>query len=265
MGYLHAGHSQLMDEARRENDLVVASIFVNPTQFGPAEDFERYPHDLERDREVARAHGVDILFVPTLDTIYPGGVEAQKIWVDPGDLAAHLEGAARPGHFRGVTTVVGKLLNLVGADRVYFGQKDAQQALIIAQLIRDLAFPVEMRIVPTVREPDGLALSSRNVYLSAEERPQATALFLSLQLARDLVTRGDRDPAQIEAAIRDRVQRIAPLARIDYVSVADLTTLHPLDKPIASDLLISLAVLFDKARLIDNIIVRFSNDGPAFS
>jgi pantoate--beta-alanine ligase len=265
MGYLHAGHARLMDGARRENALVVASIFVNPTQFGPAEDFERYPRDLAHDRSLALAHGVDVLFVPDAETMYPGGVGRQQVWIDPGDLAAGLEGAARPGHFRGVTTVVVKLINFVEPDRAYFGQKDAQQALVITHMVRDLAFPVEIRIVPTVREPDGLALSSRNVYLSTEERSQAHTLSASLQLARDLIARGERDPARLEARMRTHIESQAPLATIDYVTVADLAGLHPLQETIASDVLISLAAFFGQTRLIDNVIVRFDDDVPRFS
>jgi pantoate--beta-alanine ligase len=265
MGYLHAGHTRLMAEARRENDLVIASLFVNPTQFGPSEDFETYPRDLDRDRAIAAQNGVDLLFVPEPDTMYPGGPASQKIWVDPGELAENLEGASRPGHFRGVTTVVAKLFNLVNPDRAYFGQKDAQQAIIVTRMVADLAFPVSVRVVPTVREPDGVALSSRNVYLTSEERSQATALFAALQLARGLVDDGQRDPRLIERDMRGLIERAAPLARIDYLAVADLATLNPLNRPITSDALIALAAFFGQTRLIDNLIVRFDGRVPQFS
>jgi pantoate--beta-alanine ligase len=265
MGYLHAGHARLMDEARLESDLVIASIFVNPAQFGPSEDFDRYPRDLGHDRELARAHHVDVLFVPAKETIYPGGVDAQQMWVDPGEIARFLEGRARPGHFRGVTTMVTKLFNLASPDRAFFGQKDAQQALIIGRLVRDLAFPVEIRIVPTVREPDGLALSSRNVYLSTEERAQARALFVSLQQARELLSAGERDPARIVREMRALITQRAPLARVDYITVADLDSLRPIDASITSHALISLAAYFDKTRLIDNLIVRFERGAPQFT
>jgi pantoate--beta-alanine ligase len=265
MGYLHAGHTRLMTEARRETDLVVASLFVNPTQFGPGEDFGTYPRDLDRDRALASQNEVDIIFVPEPDTMYPSGPSSQKIWVDPGELAGHLEGASRPGHFRGVTTVVAKLFNLINPDRAYFGQKDAQQAIIVTRMVADLAFPVSIRMVPTVRELDGLALSSRNVYLTPEERSQATALFASLQLARGLVDDGERDPRSIERDMQGLIQRAAPLARIDYLTVADLATLSPLDESITSDALISLAAFFGQTRLIDNLIVRFDGSMTDFS
>jgi pantoate--beta-alanine ligase len=265
MGYLHAGHLRLVAEARKENDLVVMSIFVNPTQFGPNEDYERYPRDLARDRRLAAENGVDILFVPEVQTLYPGGPETQQIWIDPGVLAAHLCGASRPGHFRGVATVVAKLFNIVQPDRAYFGQKDAQQALIIAQMVRDLAFPIEVRIVPTVREEDGLALSSRNVYLSPEERTQATVLARALDLAQSAILTGERDPHCLEERMRQFITEVAPLARIDYVTIADLETLQPLTDHLSSNMLIALAVYFGQARLIDNRIVRFKGDKPVFT
>ncbi|HLJ68976.1 MAG TPA: pantoate--beta-alanine ligase, partial [Chloroflexota bacterium] len=198
LGYLHAGHAALMRQARAENDVVVASIFVNPTQFGPTEDFERYPRDLVRDRALAGAEGAAILFVPSVETMYPEGPENQRVWVDPGELARHLCGASRPTHFRGVATVVAKLFNMVSPDRAYFGAKDAQQAIIIRRMAGDLAFPVEVQVVPTVREPDGLALSSRNVYLSPAERAQAPALKHALDLARDRILAGERGALDIE-------------------------------------------------------------------
>jgi pantoate--beta-alanine ligase len=257
MGYLHEGHLALIRQARSENDVVIASIFVNPAQFGPAEDFGRYPRDIEHDRRLASQAGVDLLFVPEMETMYPGGVDAQRIWVEPGSLADHLCGASRPGHFRGVATVVAKLFAMIQPDRAYFGQKDAQQAVIITRLARDLAFSVEIRVLPTVRESDGLALSSRNVYLSPDERKQAVALHRALQSAQAAIEAGERDAQRLEAAMREDVARIAPLARIDYATVADLETLQPVKGAIERDVLIALAVFFGPTRLIDNAIVKF--------
>lgn len=265
MGYLHAGHLSLVEQARNENDRVVMSIFVNPTQFGPAEDFDRYPRDLGRDRKLAEQSGVDVLFAPTVETMYPGGAESQQLWVDPGPLAAHMCGASRPGHFRGVVTVVAKLFHLVQPDRAYFGQKDGQQALIITRMARDLSFSVEVRIVPTVREPDGLALSSRNAYLSAAERAEAAMLSRSLQLAREAMIAGERDAPRLEARMRAFITDNAPSARIDHITVADLDTLQPINGEIVGDAFIALAVFFGSTRLIDNMMVRRLEDGLRFS
>jgi pantoate--beta-alanine ligase len=265
MGYVHEGHLQLVAEARAENDLVVMSIFVNPTQFGPQEDFERYPRDVERDRRLAQERGVDVLFLPDMGTMYPGGPEAQTIWVDPGELASAMEGASRPGHFRGVATIVTKLFTMVQPDRAYFGQKDAQQAMIVTRMARDLAFPLEVRVVPTVRESDGLAMSSRNVYLTRDEREQAPVLARALELARSVITEGVRDPRRIETAMQELIERSAPLAHVDYVCVADLETLQPAERPLESDALIALAVYFGATRLIDNTIVRFVEGMPHFT
>jgi pantoate--beta-alanine ligase len=264
MGYLHGGHAQLMSEARAVNDLVVVSIFVNPTQFGPAEDLDRYPRDLERDRAIARETGVDVLFVPDVETMYPAGPENQEIWVDPGKLAVYLDGASRPGHFQGVTTVVTKLFNLVQPNRAYFGQKDGQQAFIVQRMARDLAFETSVVIVPTVREPDGLALSSRNVYLSNEERKQAPALSHALSVARAMILEGRRESARLEAAMRRAIEAEAPLARIDFVTVADIATLTPIST-VERDTLIALAVFFGSTRLIDNLIVRVLDGLPRFT
>jgi len=265
MGYLHAGHLSLVERARSENDRVVMSIFVNPTQFGPAEDLERYPRDLERDRRLAEQSGVDILFAPTVETMYPGGAESQQVWVDPGPLAAHMCGASRPGHFRGVVTVVSKLFHMVQPDRAYFGQKDGQQALIITRMARDLSFPVDVRIAPTVREPDGLALSSRNVFLSPDERAEAVVLSRSLQLTREAMSVGERDAHHLETMMRAFITETAPSARIDYVTVADLDSLQPIDGDIVGDALVALAVFFGSTRLIDNLMVRRLEDGLRFS
>ncbi len=265
MGYLHSGHVYLVEHARAENDLVVMSIFVNPTQFGPHEDFDRYPRDLAHDRVLAAERGVDVLFVPDNATIYPHGAEAQTIWIDPGPLADHLCGASRPGHFRGVTTVVSKLLNMVLPDRLYLGQKDAQQAVILTRMVRDLAFPTDVRIVQTVREADGLAMSSRNVYLSPREREQAVALWRSLEMAKTKIVSGERTVHRIESAMRDLIRGTAPLGRIDYLTIADLVTLEPLDETLQGDALVALAVYFRSTRLIDNTIVRFIDGEPQFT
>jgi pantoate--beta-alanine ligase len=265
MGYLHAGHLSLVEQARSENDRVVMSIFVNPTQFGPAEDFDRYPRDLKQDRRLGRQGGVDVLFTPTIETMYPGGAESQQVWVDPGPLAAHMCGASRPGHFRGVVTVVAKLFHMVQPDRAYFGQKDGQQALIITRLARDLSFPVDVRIVPTIREPDGLALSSRNVFLSPGERAQAVVLSRSLQLAREAMSAGEQDAPRLEAMMRAFITENAPLACIDYVTVADLDTLQPIDRDVVGDALVAVAAFFGSTRLIDNLMVRRFEDGLRFS
>jgi pantoate--beta-alanine ligase len=256
MGYLHEGHLTLVDGARAENDVVVMSIFVNPTQFGPAEDYGRYPRNLERDRALAAERGVDVLFTPDVGTMYPNGPEAQRIWVDPGSMADTLCGASRPGHFRGVATVVAKLFATVEPDRAYFGQKDAQQAAIIRAMARDLAYPIEVRVVPTVREPDGLALSSRNVYLSPLERAEAVALIHALSAARDAIAAGEIDAGQIERLMCDTLAREAPHGRVDYVAVADPHTLQLVDGIIRAEVLLALAVYFGKTRLIDNVTAR---------
>lgn len=253
MGYLHEGHLALIRAAGSENDLVVVSIFVNPTQFGPSEDYERYPRDIERDRALAEREGADLLFTPGTREMYRDGPEGQQIWVEPGPLADHLCGPTRPGHFRGVATVVTKLFAMLAPDRAYFGQKDAQQAAIIRRLVRDLGLPVEVRTVPTVREADGLALSSRNVYLSEAQRRQAPALRQALLEAARKVEAGERDPAAIEAAAREHIALHAPSARLDYVSVVDAGSLQPLKGPIETEVLIALAAYFGSTRLIDNI------------
>lgn len=253
MGYLHEGHLSLIRVARRENDLVVVSIFVNPTQFGPSEDFERYPRDLDRDRDLAAAAGTDLLFTPSTDEMYPDGPGGQQVWVDPGLLAEHLCGASRPGHFRGVATVVAKLFAALEPDRAYFGEKDAQQVTIIRRMARDLGFPVDVRSLQTVREPDGLALSSRNVYLEKTERQHAPGLWKALQEAARRVEAGERDPGAVERLVRSRIEAVAPEARIDYVSVVDASTLQPVRGTIRGRVLIALAVYFGRTRLIDNI------------
>jgi pantoate--beta-alanine ligase len=248
MGYLHAGHVSLVERARRENARVAATVFVNPTQFGPHEDLGRYPRDLDRDHRLLAEAGCDLLFAPPVAEIYPPGADT---FVVPGRVAAPLEGERRPGHFRGVATVVLKLLNIVQPERAYFGEKDAQQLAVIRALVRDLDHPVEVLGCPTVREADGLALSSRNSYLTPDERRAAPALFRALSSARELWARGERDGD----ALRREMQRVLaaePLLRVDYVSAADPGTFQELAHATGS-VLLSLAVFFGRARLIDNL------------
>ena len=250
MGFLHEGHLSLVQMARKENASVVVSIFVNPTQFAPNEDLETYPRDLDRDLALLEPEGVDLVFVPDAEVMY---APADATWVQVEGISKRLEGASRPTHFRGVATVVTKLLNIAQPQRVYFGQKDAQQAVILQRMIRDLAFPVEARIGPTVREPDGLAMSSRNTYLKPDERAAATVLYRSLEGARQLWNDGERDPRVLRQSVESMLAT-EPLAKPDYVSVADTATLEELEAP-APQALISLAVRFGKTRLIDNVIV----------
>ena len=251
MGYLHAGHLSLVETARRDCASVVASVFVNPTQFAPNEDLSAYPRDLERDLELLYIAGADLVLAPAAsDEIYPAGYDT---WIDVGGITERLEGPARPTHFRGVATVVGKLFNIVRPDAAYFGQKDAQQALVIRQLIRDLNFPVQLVVRPTVRESDGLAMSSRNTYLQAGERRAATVLYRTLHRAQMLYEDGERSADAIRGAMQTLLDA-EPLARPQYVSIADLETLDEvgtIDRPV----LVSLAVRVGKTRLIDNLIL----------
>jgi pantoate--beta-alanine ligase len=248
MGYLHEGHLALVKQARIENSAVIVSIYVNPTQFGPREDFGAYPRDLDRDLELLRGEGVDIVFVPSDDEMYPPEFSSR---VDVEKVTERLEGASRLGHFRGVATVVVKLFNIVQPSRAYFGQKDAQQVVVIKRMVADLNVGIEIVVVPTVRESDGLAMSSRNIYLSSEERQAATILFKALTLARQLRQSGEKDAGKIRRQMTSLIQR-EPLAQIDYVSIADAETLEELnliDRPA----LTSLAVRIGKTRLIDNM------------
>ncbi len=250
MGYLHEGHLALVRAARADCDHTCASIFVNPAQFGPREDLSRYPRDPERDLALLNAEGVAFVFMPELGEVYPPGFDT---WVEPGAVSAPLEGKSRPGHFRGVATVVCKLFNIVQPQRAYFGEKDAQQLRVVTQMVHDLDLPLEIVPVPIVRDADGLALSSRNVYLSSEQRRQALALSASLRLARALVAGGERRVRSIKARMRGLIQR-EPEAAIDYISIADSSTLAELttiDRPA----LISLAVRIGATRLIDNTVV----------
>jgi len=248
MGYLHEGHLALVKQARIENSAVIVSIYVNPTQFGPREDFGAYPRELNRDLELLRGEGVDVVFVPSDEEMYPPEFSS---WVDVEKVTGRLEGASRPGHFRGVATVVAKLFNIVQPTRAYFGQKDAQQAVVIKRMVADLNMGIEIVVVPTARESDGLAMSSRNIYLSPRERQAATILFKALALARQLWQGGERDAEKIRRQMTSLIQK-EPLARIDYVSIADAETLEELDL-LDRPALASLAVRIGKTRLIDNM------------
>jgi pantoate--beta-alanine ligase len=249
MGYLHEGHLSLIRRAREECDHVVVSIFVNPTQFGPKEDLSRYPRDLDRDMKLIEPY-TDLLWTPTAEIMYPQGYQT---WVEVESMTRPLEGAMRPGHFKGVTTIVAKLFNAVQPHKAYFGQKDAQQVAVIRQMVRDLNFPLEIVVCPTTREPDGLAQSSRNVYLDREQRKGATVLFRSLSAAKELYDAGERDAEKIRAKMKD-VLASEPLAEPQYVSCSDYDTLEELTE-IKGKALLSMAVYFGKTRLIDNFVL----------
>lgn len=251
MGYLHEGHRSLMRRARAECAVVATTIFVNPTQFGPNEDFTRYPRDEARDFAICEAEGVDIVFAPSVEEMYPEGAETT---VSVGRLSTVLEGAARPGHFDGVATVVTKLFSIAQADRGYFGQKDAQQLMVIRRLAEDLRIPTEVVGCPIIREPDGLALSSRNVYLSPEEREQALSLSRGLRAAEAAWQDGVRDADSLRRRVLDEIEA-QPLANVDYVSLADQRTLDELQGAVGAPALLSLAVRFGATRLIDNILL----------
>ena len=250
MGYLHEGHLSLVEAARKENRSVVATIFVNPTQFGPQEDFQRYPRDEERDLNLLKAAGTDAVFIPTTSEMYPPDFDS---WVDIGSVTARLEGAVRPGHFRGVTTVCAKLFNITQPNVAYFGEKDAQQVAVIKKMIGELNMNLAISVRPTVREPDGLALSSRNVYLSPEDRRAAPVLYRALSLARQQWASGEADGARLRRMMTEVIEQESR-AQIDYISIADAVTLQELNivKPPA---LVSLAVRFGGTRLIDNIML----------
>jgi len=250
MGYLHEGHLSLARRAREECDRVAASIFVNPTQFGPTEDLSKYPRDLDRDLSLLEAAGVDLVWTPDNETMYPPDFST---WVEVEGLTRPLEGAARPGHFRGVTTVVAKLFNAVQPQAAYFGQKDAQQAAVVRKMTRDLNFPVEIVVCPTVREADGLAMSSRNSYLSPEERKSAVVLFRALTAAREAFERGERDAESLRKVMSATLAS-EPRARTQYVSCADYDTLEEL-ATVTGKALLSMAVFIGKTRLIDNFVV----------
>ena len=249
MGYLHEGHLSLIRRAREECDHVVVSIFINPTQFGPKEDLAIYPRDLERDFRLIEPY-TDLVWTPSAETMYPQGYQT---WVEVEAMTKPLEGAMRPGHFRGVTTVVAKLFNAVQPHKAYFGQKDAQQAAVIRQMVRDLNFPIEIVVCPTTREPDGLAMSSRNVYLNPEERKAATVLFRSLSAAKELYEAGERNGEKIRGKMKE-VLASESLAEVQYVSCADYDTLEELNE-IKDKALLSMAVFIGKTRLIDNFVL----------
>ncbi|GIW50856.1 MAG: pantothenate synthetase [Gemmatimonadales bacterium] len=250
MGYLHEAHLRLVDRARKLADVVVMSIFVNPLQFGPGEDFERYPRDLERDRAAAAARGVDCLFVPAVRDLYP---EPPAVRVVPGPLADHLCGPRRPGHFEGVLTVVTKLFHLVEPDIAVFGRKDAQQAAIIRRMVEDLNFPVAIHVAPTVREADGLALSSRNTYLNPDERKAAAVLARALQAAHQRFRAGTSDAATLCQVVRDTVAH-EPSVRLEYVEAVNPRSMAPVAEA-SSETLLALAAWIGRTRLIDNIVL----------
>lgn len=249
MGAFHAGHVSLMERARATADVVVVSLFVNPAQFGPAEDLAAYPRDEARDAAIAQEAGVDVLFAPPVEEVYPDGFQTS---VRVGALAEPLEGAQRPGHFDGVATVVVKLLNMVGPDVAFFGQKDAQQALVVRRVVRDLDIPTRIEVCPTVREPDGLALSSRNVYLAPAERERAVALRRALDVAEQAVAAGERDPGAVTTAAH---AAMAPYGvEPEYLALVASETLQPVDR-IDGEILVALAARVGRARLVDNTLI----------
>lgn len=251
MGYLHDGHLSLVRAAKAECTSVVVSNFVNPSQFGPKEDLAAYPRDLPRDLRLLEMEGVDLVWAPTVEAMYPPDYQT---WVTVDEVTQPLEGSMRPGHFRGVATVVAKLFNAVQPDRAYFGQKDAQQAVVIRQMARDLNFNLDIVICPIVREPDGLAMSSRNTYLNPEERQAATVLNRSLIAARQAFTAGEEDAGCLRRIMTETIQA-EPLACLQYVSCADPVTLREIEGAIAGRALLSMAVYVGKTRLIDNLVL----------
>ncbi len=254
MGYLHPGHISLARQSVKECDVTVMSIYVNPMQFGPREDYKKYPRDLKRDAELAKKAGVDYLFVPSDEDMYPEGFSSK---VSVTNVTEMLCGASRPGHFEGVTTVVLKLFNIIMPDTAYFGQKDAQQAIVIKKMVKDLNIPLKIKALPIVREDDGLAMSSRNSYLSKPQRVQALSLYQSLAKARQLIQQGERNPGKIIFAMKRLIQR-GKSVRIDYIAIVDAEDLS-VKKNIKGNVLIALAVFIGKVRLIDNIIIEVKN------
>lgn len=251
MGYLHAGHLSLVQAARAECASVVVSIFVNPTQFGPSEDLDAYPRDLEHDLSLLADAGVDLVWTPGTQVMYPPGYQT---WVSVEEVTRPLEGAMRPGHFRGVTTIVAKLFNAVRPEKAYFGQKDAQQAAVIRQMVRDLSYPLDIVVCPIVREADGLALSSRNVYLDPAQRKAATVLYRALCAAQETYTNGERNAQELRRIMSETINR-EPLARLQYVSCANPDSLEELQGLIQGWALLSMAVFVGKTRLIDNMLL----------
>jgi len=251
MGYLHEGHLSIVEHALSDNAQVAVSIFVNPTQFGPQEDFTRYPRDTDRDLALLRRAGVQWVFMPAVEEMYPEGFQT---YVEVMGVSQGLEGERRPGHFRGVATVVTKLFNITQPDRAYFGQKDAQQVAVIRRMVADLAMPLEIVVVPTMRAEDGLALSSRNTYLSDEQRIAAPVVYRALMAAQARYSTGDRDPNHLREAMLTTLS-VEPLAEVDYVSAADANSLEELTAPSTRPILLSLAVRFGRTRLIDNLVL----------
>lgn len=251
MGYLHEGHLSLVRKSLEESDMTVVSIFVNPTQFGPEEDFREYPHDMERDTRILEEMGVEIIFVPKAKEVYP---EGYKTYVELPELETKLCGRSRSGHFRGVCTVVLKLFHIIYPGKAFFGQKDAQQAIILRRMVKDLDMDVTIEVLPIVRDDDGLALSSRNTYLDEEGRKAALCLWKSLSAARAMIEREERDAQAVLQKMRNIIQQ-EPMARIDYVEIVDIEELNPLSR-IEGEALIALAVYIGKVRLIDNILIQ---------
>ena len=259
MGYLHAGHQSLIAASVAGNDRTVVSVFVNPMQFGPTEDLESYPRDLNRDAELCEKTGADLIFNPEPEEMYKDGFVS---FVDMNGLTNHLCGLSRPVHFRGVCTVVSKLFNIVQPDRAYFGQKDAQQLAVIKRMVKDLNMPLEIVGCPIVREADGLAMSSRNTYMNAEERQAALVLSRSIKLGRDMVEAGERDAAAVKKAMSEMIES-EPMAVIDYVEIVDNNTMESIDT-ISGDILCAIAVkINDKVRLIDNFMTSVITEGNA--
>jgi pantoate--beta-alanine ligase len=257
MGALHDGHLSLVRAAKAECGFTVVTIYVNPSQFGPGEDYRRYPRTLDEDLEKLATFGADLVFAPSSEEVYPAGYGT---WVEVGAIAQPLEGQSRPVHFRGVATIVLKLLNMVGADVAYFGQKDYQQALVVRRMVEDLNVPIAIRVCPTVREPDGLAMSSRNAYLGPDARQHALVLSRSLKLAAKLISEGQRDAATIARRMAELIQTV-PDARIDYVALVDPETLEPVEA-IRGRTLAAVAVVIGQTRLIDNCLLEVLGLGP---
>ena len=252
MGALHEGHLSLVREARQMCDIVVVSVFVNPAQFGPQEDFAHYPRDLTKDTAVLTDYNVDYIFAPAVEEIYPPDFAT---YVNVKRLSKQLEGESRPGHFRGVATIVSILLNIIHPDFAFFGQKDAQQAVIIKRMVRDLAFETEVVVLPTVREDSGVAMSSRNLYLDAEEREAATVIHRALKVGKEAYKAGEHNAGKVAEIVRSMIES-EPRARVDYVSINDAETLESLDKLDERAILISVGVYIGKTRLIDNIVLN---------
>ncbi len=251
MGYFHEGHLSLVKVAKKKSDVLVVSIFINPTQFGPKDDFKRYPKDLKRDKRLLKEIGCNFLFVPDIKNMYPEGYDT---YVEVENLTRLLEGVSRPEHFKGVTTIVAKLFNIVQPDIAVFGQKDFQQAVVIKRMVKDLNFFVKIIVAPTIREKSGLALSSRNMYLSDKEKNEALVLYQSLNLAKKMIESGERDSRKIKDRMKKLIQE-KPMAKVDYIAINDSETLRPLKK-LKGDVLISFAVRVGKTRLIDNIKIK---------